>query len=166
MTNFRIAGLPAAQFEHLHQLSNTALAKINAQRCVVEEKPGYPCRVSLIDAEIGETVYLLPYCHQPDSSPYQAVGPIFVRANAVTTQLQENEIPLMLRHRTLSLRGYDSGDMMIETRIANGEKLEMVLDELFQCAAVDYVHIHNAGPGCFNCRVDRVVVQPSGNRRL
>jgi hypothetical protein len=38
----------------------------------VDEFPGFPCRVSLQDAEIGEEVILLPYQHHKTNSPYQA----------------------------------------------------------------------------------------------
>jgi hypothetical protein len=32
---------------------------------------GFPCRVSLVDAEIGESVLLVNYEHLPAASPYR-----------------------------------------------------------------------------------------------
>ena len=57
-TNFRIVGLPLAQFERLFSLDNNELAQKGARRLIVDAKPGFPCRVSLQDAEIGERVIL------------------------------------------------------------------------------------------------------------
>lgn len=156
MANFCISGLPASDFVHLHGLTDSALAAGHAQRMVVDAHPGYPCRVSLVDAEIGETVYLLPYKHLQVAGPYRASGPVFVREAASDISLPVNTVPLMLRHRVLSLRGYNQEGMMITALVTEGEALESALARLFENQRISYVHIHNAGPGCFNCRVDGV----------
>ena len=119
-----------------------------------ESKPGYPCRVSLQDAEVGDTVILLPFAHLDAASPYRASGPIFVRADADTARLAVNEIPEMLSRRLLSLRAYDSGHMMIDAATLEGSELAETLGRWFDNAAVEYVHVHNARPGCFNCAVE------------
>ncbi|MCG8434483.1 MAG: DUF1203 domain-containing protein, partial [Gammaproteobacteria bacterium] len=69
--NFRIHGLPAGRFTHLFALSNDELADLDAKRMLVDAKPGFPCRVSLTDAEIGEQVIALPYYHHDKNSPYR-----------------------------------------------------------------------------------------------
>ncbi len=155
MTNFRINGLAADQFAAFFEMPADALAKMNIKRQTVDDYPGYPCRVSLQDAAIGETVLLLPYAHQPAYSPYRSSGPIYVREAANQAILAENAIPEMLRHRTLSLRAYNADDMMITARVTAGTVLEETILALFKDARVAYLHIHNAGPGCFNCQVDR-----------
>ena len=53
---FQISALNVGQFTHLFDLDDEALAKNGVERMVVDSNPGYPCRVSLQDAEIGETV--------------------------------------------------------------------------------------------------------------
>jgi hypothetical protein len=65
------------------------------------------------------------------------------------------EIPLMFRHRLLSLRAYDQAAMLINAAVANGTELETTIGDLFRDPAVRYLHIHNARPGCYNCRVVR-----------
>src|SRR5206468_11556117 len=66
MTNcFRIVGLPLAKFTPLFSLSESELAQKHARRLIVDAKPGFPCRVSLEDAELGERVILVPFVHQP-----------------------------------------------------------------------------------------------------
>jgi hypothetical protein len=48
-------------FTPLFDLSDEELLAMGARRVRVEEKPGTPCRVSLVDAEVGETALLLPF---------------------------------------------------------------------------------------------------------
>jgi hypothetical protein len=60
--SFQFIALPNEQFESLFGQSDTDLQATGACRMVVDSKPGFPCRVSLVEAEIGETVLLLPFC--------------------------------------------------------------------------------------------------------
>ena len=57
--SFQIHALPAEHFQPLFRMSEQELASVRATRMVVDTKPGYPCRVSLADAEVGETVILV-----------------------------------------------------------------------------------------------------------
>ena len=81
-SSFQFIALPSEPFTSLFKLSDGELQSIGARRMVVDNKPGFPCRVSLEDAEVGETVLLLPYTHHETTSPYKASGPIFVREKA------------------------------------------------------------------------------------
>ena len=156
MNNFQIKSLQYTEFCELFKLDDHELEKTGAVRMIVDRKPGFPCRVSLQDAEIGEEVILLSYQHHQANSPYQSAGPIFIRKNAGTALLNINEIPHMLLPRLLSLRAYDKKGMMKEAVISEGDNLESVLPKLFNDQEVQYVHIHNAKPGCYNCMVERV----------
>ncbi|HXD75973.1 MAG TPA: DUF1203 domain-containing protein, partial [Vicinamibacterales bacterium] len=115
-----------------------------------------PCRVSLEDAQPGERVILVPFCHQPEQSPYRASGPVFVRESAATATPEPNAVPALLRSRMLSVRAYDASHLMIDADVLDGRDLESVLTRMFSREAVAYAHIHFARPGCFACRVDRV----------
>jgi hypothetical protein len=154
--NFKIKSLEASEFSMLFDLDNSALEKMGAIRMIVDEFPGFPCRVSLEDAEIGEEVILLPYQHHKTTSPYQASGPIFVRKIAQTAQLDINQIPKMLNHRLLSLRGYDNNAIMKEATVVEGKNLNEKIIKIFENEDILYIHIHNAKPGCYNCVVERV----------
>jgi hypothetical protein len=57
---FRILALPVEPFASFFRLSDAELMQRGARRCVADKKPGFPCRVSLVDAEPGERVILLP----------------------------------------------------------------------------------------------------------
>jgi len=152
---FRFLALPAERFASLFSQSDAQLQAIGARRMVVDEKPGYPCRVSLVDAEVGETVLLVPFTHHDVASPYRASGPIFVRSGARTANPAIDEVPLMFRHRLLSIRAYDAAAMMVDAEVVQGSALEDAIRRCFAREGVSYLHIHNARPGCYNCRVVR-----------
>ncbi|HVJ40931.1 MAG TPA: DUF1203 domain-containing protein [Dongiaceae bacterium] len=154
--NFRFSGLPLEPFKAAFALSDAELLAQGMRRYVADSKPGFPCRVTLEDAEPGEEVILLSYAHQPaDRSPYRAEGPIFVRQAAKASYQNQAEIPPVLPGRLLSLRGYDADDLMVEAEVVEGGDLEAELGKFFSSDAVAYIHIHYARRGCFACRVDR-----------
>ena len=152
---FQFVALRSEQFEPLWRRSDAELEALGMRRMIVDDKPGFPCRVSLADAEVGETVLLLPFVHHDVPSPYRASGPIFVRRGAVTAQPAPGEIPLMFMHRLLSVRAYDAGAMMVGAEVVQGSALQGAIEHRFADERVSYVHIHNASPGCYNCRVVR-----------
>jgi hypothetical protein len=153
--DFRFVALPAEDFRRFSDLDDAQLSGLGVKRMVVDETPGYPCRVSLADAEVGETVFLFSFVHHDVESPYRSAGPIFVRADAVTAVPAVNEIPPMFRHRLLSVRAYDTAAMLVTADVVGGETPEDTIHRLFADPAVSYIHIHNAAPGCFDCRVVR-----------
>ncbi len=154
--NFKCLALSEIDFSTYLNMNNEELHQNGGRWIEVDESPCYPCRVSLEDAKIGEKVLALSYTYHDVSSPYKASGPIFVRNNAIQKKLKINEVPVMLNHRQLSLRGYNSEAMMIEAEVLKGKNLKSGLLKIFQNTAVEYIHIHNAMPGCFNCSVVRV----------
>ncbi len=154
--NFRIKALDDREFLALFNLGNSELEKIGAVKMIVDEFPGFPCRVSLEDAEIGEEVILLPYQHHKTNSPYQSSGPIFVRKIAKSSIYEINEIPKMFNHRLLSLRGYDKNAIMKDATVIEGNNLKGQIFKIFENDDIQYIHIHNAKPGCYNCLVERV----------
>jgi hypothetical protein len=153
--NFQITGLPASRFAPLFVLGDEALAARGALRRVVDRQPGFPCRVSLRDAEVGETVLLLNYEHLPVASPYRSSHAIFVRQGAIDAQLEVNEIPQVLQTRLLSVRAFDRGGMMLEADVMPGQDLAAKIHRMLEPSATAYLHVHNAKPGCFAARVDR-----------
>jgi hypothetical protein len=155
MKNFIISGLPMEAFVPLFKLTDEELKSHNAKRCIADSKPGFPCRVSLIDAEPGETVLLLPYMHHNIDGPYQSSGPIYVRENAKPVNLDVNELPEVVKNRLMSVRAYSKDSLMLASAVVEGPNLVAQIAEFFANDAVAYLHLHNAKPGCFSCRVDR-----------
>jgi hypothetical protein len=154
-TNFRIVGLPVAQFQSLFSLDDNELAQKDARRLIVDAKPGFPCRVSLQDAEIGERVILVPFVHHDVESPYRASGPIFVCETAKQIELAPGEIPDVVAGRIMSVRAYNDKGMMVNAAVTPGKELESQIEKFFGDAKISYLHLHNAGAGCYSCRVER-----------
>jgi hypothetical protein len=156
--SFRVSGIPADVISEYRNLSDDKLNKHRAVRQIANQKPGFPCRVSLADAEIGETVLLLNFEHLPGFSPYRSVGPVFVRESATETYSKINEIPEVLRvqGRLLSVRAYDEKDMLVEAEVVESLAIGELIQRFFADARIAYIHVHNAGPGCYSCRIDRV----------
>lgn len=155
MISFQLVGLPTEPFSSLPDLPDAELARLGVRRVRAENKPGYPCRVSLMDAEIGEELFLLPYEHQPANSPYRSSGPIFVRLEVVQQTLPVGEIPDYVRRRLISVRGYDDEDMMINAEVCEGDRVGEEIERQFSNPKVRYIHLHNAKRGCFSCLVRR-----------
>jgi hypothetical protein len=151
--SFRIAGLDPAPFAHLHRLDDAALAAAGAVRMRVEEANSAPCRVSLDDAAPGEYVILLNHQHQDAATPYRQQGPIFV--SETKNRFDAGAIPPAMRRRTLSLRGFDAADMMIEADLVEGAQAEGLIARFFANRHVAYIHAHYARRGCFAARIDR-----------
>jgi Protein of unknown function (DUF1203) len=155
MMSFRISALPTARFKPLFALSDEELATRGAMRRIVDKCPGFPCRVSLVDAQVGEVVLLTNYEHQTASSPYRASHAIFVRENAREARPQVGEVPQVLRSRLLSVRGFDENGMMIDADVVDGRAIEPSIERLLANGTISYLHLHNAKPGCYAARVDR-----------
>ena len=153
--DFIISGLPRARFEALFGLAEAELAARGVVRQRVRKSPGSPCRVSLEDAAVGESVLLLNYEHQPAASPYRASHAIFVREGAAEYRPVAGAVPEVLRRRILSARAFDEQGMMVAAEIVAGTALEPVIAALLGDPQAAYLHLHNAGPGCFAARVDR-----------
>jgi hypothetical protein len=161
MSSFQIVALPAAPFAPLFSLGETELSKIHARRVLASAKPGFPCRVSLDDAEIGEELLLLPYTHQPAASPYRASGPIFVRKGAREASIEPGVIPEYVTRRLISVRAYDGEDCMIDAEVCPGADVAPVTLRLFDDPRIAYIHLHNAKRGCFSCAVRRTASRAS-----
>ncbi|HKD54075.1 MAG TPA: DUF1203 domain-containing protein [Steroidobacteraceae bacterium] len=153
--NFQITGLKRAQFTDLIGLSDAELAGRNVRRVLADRHPGFPCRVSLVDAQPGERLLLLNYEHLPLASPYRASHAIYVRENASDAQVPVNEIPPVLRTRLLSLRAFSEDGMLLDADVAEGAALAPAIERMLSGTAVAFLHLHNARPGCYAARVDR-----------
>lgn len=153
--SFRITGLPAERFAHLFALPDEALAAQGAVRRIAEaRRPGYPCRISLTDAEPGDELLLVNYEHHPVASPYRMRFAIFVRKGEKTYDAVD-EVPEQLRIRTLAVRSFDEAGMMLGWELVEGRELEAAIGRLFTEPRAEYLHIHFAAPGCYAARVER-----------
>lgn len=91
--SFVIRGLSPEEFRPLFGLSDDALAARGARRVTAHAKPGFPCRVTLEDAEPGETLLLLNHESHSAPTPYRSSYAIFVRESAQTAGLFVDKLP-------------------------------------------------------------------------
>ena len=152
---FQIHALPKTLFEDLFGVTDAELQKRGMIRVTATSEPGYPCRVSLQDAKVGEEPILLNYQHLDGSTPYAASHAIYVRKNATQVQMMPGQIPEMLSSRLLSVRGFNRQNMMVEADVIEGQDLAARLRALFSNVDVDVVHVRNAKHGCFAAKVTR-----------
>ena len=80
--DFRITGLAPDPFIPLYGLDDESLARRGVRRYVVDERPGFPDRVTMRDIPPGERALLLNFTHQPADTPYRASHAIYVREGA------------------------------------------------------------------------------------
>ena len=151
--SFRITGLPADTFAPLFHLSDAELAARGAVRKTAD-RSGYPCRISLTDAQPGDELLLVNYEHLPVDSPYRMRFAIFIRKGDRSYDAV-GEVPEQLRKRTLAVRGYDAKGMMTGCELVDGKAVEGAIDRMFAKPDANYLHIHFAAPGCYAARVER-----------
>jgi len=152
--SFRISGLAAEPFDHYFTMADTDLAQAGAVRRIADSKPGFPCRISLTDADIGDEVLLINFEHLPTDSPYRSRHAIYIRRNETRFDTAD-AVPAMLRTRLLSIRAFDDADMMVNADAVDGHELERAIATLFADPRTSYLHVHFAKPGCYAARVDR-----------
>lgn len=156
MPSFRLVGLAADNFEPFFAMNDIELAALGARRVVADAPVGFPCRVSLEDAAVGDELLLLPFEHLSARSPYRASGPVYVRARARRAVLEPGVVPRYVTRRLMSVRAYDASDMMVAGEVCEGADVHATLERLMADDAVAFIHLHNAKRGCFSCRVERV----------
>ena len=162
MHRWHLSGLDHRQFEYLVEMDDSDLAARGIVRCVATQDHGFPCRISLVDARVGEELLLLPYTHLACTSPYRASGPVFIRCQAVRCVLPPGVVPPYVHRRQMSVRAYDAGAFMLSGQVCEGAEVAATLDQLFDDPHVHQVHLHNAGRGCYSCRAERCTtdIQP------
>jgi len=153
--SFRITGLNATPFRHLYGMSDADLSALNVRRYTADRLPGFPDRVELRDAELGESVLLLNYTHQPEQTPYRSSHAIFVREGAEVQYDEIDTIPDSLGVRLMALRAFDARHDMIAAEIVDGTQLKSLIGQFFDIPEAAYLHAHYARHGCYAARIDR-----------
>ena len=152
---FRITGLSPEPFQPLFGLPDQELASLGIKRYIVDSKPGFPDRIEIKDAELGQSVLLLNYLSQPAETPYRASHAIFIREWATQPYDAVDQIPESMRIRLLSLRAFTDDGMMLNADVVDGRAIEPVVTRMFADLDVSYIHVHNAKQGCYSGRIDR-----------
>jgi len=152
--SYHVRGLDAAPFRHLFGQPEAVLAAQGVVRVRANAKPGFPCRISLEDAEPGETLLLLNHTDHDVATPYRNSYAIYVRESAGEPAMLADRLPPVLQGRPIALRGYDADGMLRSATLKTGD-VEAGIAELFTRPDIAYIHAHNAAYGCFAARIER-----------
>ena len=150
-----VRGLDPAPFRALHALSDDQLAARTAVRRRADARPGFPCRVTLEDAEPGETVLLLHYEDHAVAPPYRNAYAIFPRQAAEGAAELHDALPPVFAGRPIALRAFDADGMLRGAALALKGDADGQIRTRFATPDIAYVHAHNAAHGCFVARIDR-----------
>ena len=122
---------------------------------VADQKPGYPCRRCLRDAEVGEEVVLVSHDPFLTDSPYRSASPIFLHRYSCDPPAESDELPFQLTGRQLSVRSFDRAEMMIDAAVIDGHDLRDTIERFFRAEAAHRIDVHNATRGCWAASVER-----------
>ena len=149
-----VRGLDPAPYQALFGLSDAELADRGAVRMTVTT-PTFPCRVSLTDRALGETVLLVNHVSHDVANPYRASHAIFVTERAEEAAEYVDRVPPVFEKRTLSLRGFDENGMMPDAILTQPAEADAGIRKLFANDNIVSIHAHNATRGCFAARIER-----------
>jgi hypothetical protein len=153
---FVVSGLPVEPFQPLFGLSDGELAERGVIRRIADSKPGYPCRITLEDAEPGETVLLLNFESHRAATPYRSSFAIFVRQGATEPRVLRDDLPPAMFGRPVSLRIFDGQGMLLGADMGRGrEDLCRRIEAAFAGRDAAYIHAHNSMHGCFIAEIRR-----------
>jgi Protein of unknown function (DUF1203) len=153
--SYVVRGLDPTPFRPLFGLSDEELAERSIVRMTVTQKPSFPCRVSLTDRDIGESVLLINHVSHDVANPYRASHAIFVTEGAEEAAQFVDKVPPVFETRVLSLRGFDRNGMMADALLAQPGEADAGIRKLFANPEIESIHAHNATRGCFSARIER-----------
>lgn len=152
---YRISGLAPDAFAHLRGADEAALAAAGARRVIAQASRGYPCRITLEDAEEGESLILLHHVSHDVQTPYRSAYAIYVREQAEAPAAYEDALPPVFGGRPLAFRAFDAGGMLRDAALAAPGEADGAIRKLFDNREIAYIDAHNAAHGCFAARVER-----------
>jgi hypothetical protein len=152
---YRIDGLRREDCYGLLGLADDELARRGALRVIADSKPGFPCRISLEDAEPGESLILFNHVSHDAATPFRSAYAIYAREGAEAPACYVDEPPPVFAGRSLGLRGFDSEGMLQGAVLALSGEADSAIRALFERPEIATIHAHNAAAGCFAAKIVR-----------
>ena len=149
-----VRGLDPAPYRDLFGVPDEQLAERGIVRMTVDGN-GCPCRVSLTDRAVGETVLLVNHLSHDVANPYRASHAIFVTEADEEAAEFVDAVPPVFETRVLSLRGFDKDGMMADAILTQPGEADAGIRKLFANPATETIHAHNATRGCFSAKIER-----------
>lgn len=152
---YRIEGLKREAYEPWLGLTDAELAARGGRRVTADSTPGFPCRVTLEDAEPGERLILLNHVSHDVAGPFRSAYAIYVREEADRAACYVDETPPVFAARALGLRGFDKEGMLRGALLAMPGEADAKIRALLERPEIETIHAHNAAAGCFSARIVR-----------
>jgi hypothetical protein len=156
---YTLSGLPRALFAPYFAMSEDELARAGARRVIADSDRGFPCRIGLRDARVGERLILLQYVSHDVPGPYRSAYAIYVSEEGEPAAACVDALPDYLDRRPLSLRGFDEDGMVVIAVLSPAGEGDMAIRLLFADTRIAYILAHFAAYGCFAARIERDSVQ-------
>ena len=126
-----------------------------ARQVTVTTKPGFPCRTTLEDAEIGETVLLVSHASNDVAGPFRSTFAIYVREAATKAAAYRDALPPVFATRTISLRGFDSEGDLRSAELSTAADADTKIRAMLDLPQIAFINAHNAAAGCFAAKIVR-----------
>lgn len=152
---YRIEGVAREAYDTLLALGDEALVERGARRVIADSKPGFPCRVTLEDAEPGEPLILFNHVSHDVPTPFRSAYAVYVRESAAAPACYVDETPPVFEGRALGLRGFDSEGMLRGALLALPGEADSKIRALLDRPEIETIHAHNAAAGCFAAKIVR-----------
>lgn len=152
---YKIQGLGRDAYAALIGLDDDGLVCRQARRVTADSKPGFPCRVTLEDAEPGETLILFNHLSHDVPTPFRNAYAVYVRETATEPACFVDEPPPVFTGRAVGLRGFDAEGMLRGALLALPGEADSKIRELFDRPEIETIHAHNAAAGCFAAKIVR-----------
>ncbi len=145
---YQITGISPDQLENIARSPGTV-------RVTASSKPGFPCRITLEDAEPGEELFLFNHVSHDVESPYRNSYAIYARIGAKAAAHYTDAVPPIFEGRPLGMRAFGTDAMLKTARLSMPGDADETIRQLFELDEVAYIDVHNAAHGCFAARVER-----------
>jgi hypothetical protein len=152
---YKISGLSPHAHAHLFDMDDAQLAAINARRVTATASKGFPCRVSLEDAQEGESLILFHYVSHDVATPYRSAYAVYIREMVNNAAIYLDETPPVFEGRPIALRAFDADGNLRNAGLALPGQADARIRELFEAEEIAYIHAHNAAHGCFSAAIER-----------
>ncbi len=152
---YTITGIPMENLIPLKGQTNDQLKEQGVERIIASNKPGFPCRITLEDAEPGEPMLLMNYVSHAVTSPYRNAYAIYMREGATAEARFKNQLAPALMGRPISLRMFDHAGQLVGADLDIDGTLDQKIERAFDRSEVSYLHAHNAAHGCFAAEILR-----------
>lgn len=152
---YKITGLSPQLAKQFEVATAEELSALGAVQMTATSKPGFPCRISLEDAEVGEKVILFHHTSHDVDSPYRSSYAIFARTGLTASAQFTDTVPPVFKGRPLGMRAFGEDAMLKTAILALSGEADRSIRALFERDEVAYIDVHNAAHGCFVARVER-----------